>query len=230
MTADRISGRLVQSYSYTAAADPGWAQPRRHRAAGEVPTDRDDAPAGGGWQPEEWTDPNVVEVLDGETMPHELGHRRSASHRGLMTRGAAQARVPLDSTDRNQGGPSGTAPLSGAGGAANGGLVASGSAPWMSPGAARRRADGGVVTRAPGFRLGYRYVPVTDEHRQGLHMNKPTIRGVREKIVTKSTDKGIRTVGPIAPSSRTIIPPYTTPVDVASQPAQPSVIGGGWVM
>lgn len=234
MTADRISGRLVQSYSYVTPAEPGWAQPRVHRGDGTAPTDRDNAPAGGGWQPKEWTDPTVVKVLDGDSQPHEQPsdhRRRDDRHRGIMRRGAAVDRHALDSLDRFQGGPSGTAPILGAGGANNGGLRAEGSAPWMSPGASRRRADGGVVSRAPGFRPGYRYVVNTQEHRQGLHMNKPTIRGVREKIVTKSVEKSLRTSGPLAPSSRTIIPPYSTPAaTVRVEPAAPSVIGGGWVM
>lgn len=229
--ADRISGRLVQSYSFTTAAEPGWAQHRRHQSDVPAPTDRDNAPGGGGWQPDEWDSEPAQIVLSGDNQPTSRGHRRTASHDGDEPRGAGQRRVPADSLDRFQGGPSGTSPLIGAGGAANGGLRAEGSIGWMNPGASRRRADGGQVTRAPGFRLGYRYVINTQEHRQGLHMNKPTIRGVREKQIIKGRDPSIRTNGPLAPTARTIIPPYTAPADtLRTPPASPDVIGGGWVM
>jgi hypothetical protein len=100
----------------------------------------------------------------------------------------------------------------------------------MSPGAARRRADGGVVTRVSGFLLGHRHVPVTGEHRQGLHMNHPTIRGVRQKIITAGTDPNGRPAGPIIPKSHASLPgvAYDSAESMPTRDSGP--IGGGWAL
>lgn len=223
---DRISGRLVQTYSYTVPADPGWAQHARHKGEGDEPNTRDDAPSGGGWQPAAWGE-SGVNVLPGADDSHAPTHKGNGSHYGIEGRGAGTGVYRLDNPDRLNGGDS-PGLLLGAGGAANGGLRAEGSAPWMSPGASRRRADGGVVSRAAGFLLGHRHVPVTGEHRQGLHMNKPTIRGVRQKIITSGKDPGVRTVGPIAPKTHQPLSPVA--YDQLPSPAAPSAIGGEWVL
>lgn len=235
MTAtDRISGRLVQNYSYTVPADPGFAQHARHTGEGTEPNTRDDAPAGGGWQPTAWGE-SGVNVLPGNAAALVQGgmsgnHKGDHSHHGPLHHGASRE-IPtrLDNLDDINGGDS-PGQLLGAGGANNGGLRADGSAPWMNPGASRRRADGGVVTRAPGFLLGHRHVPVTGEHRQGLHMNKPTIRGVRQKIITAGKDPGVRMVGPIIPKSHAQLPgtTYDTAASMATRSA--GAIGGEWAL
>lgn len=228
-TPDRISGRLVQSYSYTAAAEPGWAQHDRHTGEGAEPNTRDDAPAGGGWQPAAWGE-SGVNVLPGSAAANLIkSHRGGDSHHGDEGRGSGVDLTILDNPDRLNGGDS-PGQLLGAGGAANGGLRAEGSAPWMSPGAARRRADGGVVTRAAGFLLGHRHVPVTGEHRQGLHMNKPTIRGVRQKIITAGWDANGRPVGPIIPKAHAQLQgvAYDSAESAPTRNAGP--VGGEWAL
>jgi hypothetical protein len=220
----------------TVPADPGWAQPRRHDAdAGGGAVDRDNAPTGGGWQPDAWTSTTGLAGLRGEQLADagDTGHRGGGSHRGDEGRGAGRRRVVLESTDKLTGGYAPTQNW-GAGGAANGGLRAEGAAPWMSPGTSRRRADGGVVSRAAGYFLGRAwYRRPLEKHRQGLHLNRPTIRGVREKQITKSTVGAARTVGPLQPRARKTVAPYSTPAPAADyatlQPAARSVIGSEWV-
>jgi hypothetical protein len=230
MTSERLTGRLVQSYSYTVPADPGWAQPNRHRGEGTEPNERDDAPAGGGWQPNAWGE-SGVNVLKGNDSPSlERGHK-GTGHKGSEGRGAANVSkiVRLDNRDELR--APGDAPglLLGAGGANNGGLRAEGSAPWMNPGASRRRADGKTVFRVPGFLLGHRHTPVTAQHRQALHMNKPTIRGVRQKQIVVGSGPLVRPVGPITPKSHPQVGPYT--YDEAPQtPANAGPIGAGWAL
>lgn len=227
---DRITGRLVQSYSYTVPADPGWAQPDRHRGGeGEEPNARDHAPSGGGWQPEAWG-ASGVNVLPGQAVAaFQNNHHGGTSHLGDTGRGTASPVVQLDNLDQLHAPGDSPAPLLGAAGAANGGLRADGSAPWMSPGASRRRADGGLAFRLPGFRLGHKHTPVTAEHRQGLHMNRPKIRGVRQKIITTGYDPNGRPVGPVQPKSHPQLGGYT--YDTTSPPAQDGnagPIGGEW--
>jgi len=235
---DRMSGRLVQTYSFVAPADPGFAQHARHTGEGEEPNVRDDAPSGGGWQPTAWGE-SGVNVLPGgqgngrypDAPGNSPSHKGSDDgHHGDTGRGSSAAPVArLDNLDTLTGGDS-PGQLLGAGGAANGGLRADGSAPWMSPGASRRRADGGIVTRAPGFDLGHRHVPVTGDHHQGLHMNKPTIRGVRQKIITHAYDPNNRAAGVLIPKSHAQLQgvAYDSAESAPTRDAGP--IGGGWAL
>jgi hypothetical protein len=235
---DRMSGRLVQTYSFVAPADPGFAQHARHTGEGEVPNLRDDAPSGGGWQPAIWGE-SGVNVLPGgagtaayPTSPaNDASHKGSDDgHKGSTGRGAAGASVVrLDNPDSLTGGDS-PGQLLGAGGAANGGLRADGSAPWMNPGASRRRADGGVVTRAPGFLLGHRHVPVTGDHHQGLHMNKPTIRGVRQKIITHAADPNNRAAGVVIPKSHAQLQGVAYDSAESAPTRDSGAIGGEWAL
>lgn len=231
---DRLTGRLVSNYSYTVPAEPGFAQHGRHTGEGTEPNTRDDAPAGGGWQPAAWGE-SGVNVLPGNAVARlragtSGNHEGDNSHTGNMGTGEAHE-LPgrLINPDRLNGGDS-PGQLLGAGGAANGGLRAEGSAPWMSPGASRRRADGKVVTRVAGFLLGHRHVPVTGEHRQGLHMNKPTIRGVRQKIITAGKDPGVRTVGPIIPKSHAQLQGVTYDAAASMPTRNAGAIGGEWAL
>lgn len=229
----RFSGRLAAAWSVTEPAAPGWAQHARHQEdAPGADTDRDEMPSGGGWQPPVWDTVPGVQVMTGHSFTDATGtHHGGDSHDGHEGRGAGTPRSVLANTDKPLGGPSGTSPMLGAAGAANGGLRAEGSAPWMSPAITRRRADGGVVTRAGGFRLGELYVRLTGIHRQGLHMNRPTIRGVREAQPTKGNGDPLRRSGVLAPTPRTPIAPVTSGVVATARtgPAAPSVIGSGWV-
>lgn len=230
MTAtDRMSGRLVQTYSYTVPAEPGWAQPDRHKGEGSEPNERDDAPAGGGWQPASWGE-SGVNVLPGEAASSLIAsHKGDGSHKGLEGRGAAGKWASLGNRDSLNGGDS-AGLLLGAAGAANGGLRAEGSAPWMSPGASRRRADGGLVQRAAGFLLGHRHVPVTGEHRQSLHMNKPTIRGVRQKIITSGKDLSLRPVGVQIPKSHAKLQGVTYDTAESAPTRSAGAIGAEWTL
>ena len=231
---DRISGRLVQTYSYTVPAEPGFAQHSRHTGEGDEPNTRDDAPAGAGWQPAIWGESgvNVLPGVDVARLRAGLSgnHRGDDSHKGDMGTGEAQE-LPgrMNNLDKLNGGDS-PGQLLGAGGAANGGLRADGSTPWMNPGASRRRADGGVVTRVPGFLLGHRHVPVTGEHRQGLHMNKPTVRGVRQKIITAGNDPGVRMAGPIIPKSHAQLQGVTYDAAESVPTRSAGAIGGEWAL
>lgn len=233
-TPDRFSGRLVQTYSYTVPAEPGFAQHGRHTGEGDEPNTRDDAPSGGGWQPTAWGE-SGVNVLpggpsNGSYPTDERNHKGSDSHKGRQGRGAVgESIVALENADSLNGGDS-PGQLLGAGGAANGGLRAEGSAPWMSPGASRRRADGGVVFRLPGFLLGHRHVPVTGEHRQGLHMNKPTVRGVRQKIINASKDLSLRPVGVQIPKSHAQLQGVTYDQAESVPTRNAGAIGGEWAL
>lgn len=235
MSGDRITGRLVHSYVAVVPADPGWAQPARHRSDAEGGgIDRDDAPAGGGWQPYGWD--TGVNVLPGETYGPAPTHRGDGSHAGELGRGGGRRRVLVTSEDRDL---SGDDPglLLGAGGAANGGLVLTGvSLPFAARPTSRRRADGGVVNNPGGIRLGERHLHPTVEHRQALHFNRPSIRFIRESSPTVSTTRSARPAGPVAPRSRTILRPTGLTSEVAEQTAQASavaaevdVIGSDWV-
>jgi hypothetical protein len=227
---DRLSGRLVQTYSYTVPASPGQASPDRHRGEGTEPNPRDDAPAGGGWQPAVWGE-SGVNVLPGDEAAALINsHKGSDSHRGGKDGRRLNTRsVQVRNRDSLNGGDS-AGLLLGAGGAANGGLRAEGSAPWMNPGASRRRADGGVVTRVAGFLLGHRHVPVTGEHRQGLHMNKPTVRGVRQKIITTGTGPLVRPVGPVIPKAHAQLPGVTYNTADTAPTRQAGPVGSEWAL
>lgn len=225
----RFGGRLVQTYSYTVPADPGWAQPDRHRDGTPDPNGRDHAPLGGGWQPAIWGE-SGVNVLPGDGVGAQWNHHGTGNHHGDKGRGAAEAYTVLTNLDELRAPGDSPGKLLGAGGAANGGLRADGSAPWMSPGASRRRADGGVVTRAPGFLLGHTHTPVTAEHRQGLHMNRPKIRGVRQKQVNAGTDPNGRPAGPIQPKVHAQLGGYTYDEAPPVAPNNAGPIGGGWAL
>lgn len=247
----RISGGLVRTYSLDIPADPGWSQPARHQA--DAPgggTDRDDAPSGGGWQPYGWDAP--VTVLPGTTWGPQPTHRGDRSHRGEAGRGEhprpANFLESLDSVE------SGDLPgrLQGAAGAAHGGLTATGvSAPWATRPVARRRADGKQVINPGGLALGQVHLHTTDRHRQNLHLNRPSLRLVRENrptVETSSASPGGRytstynpisravTMGPTTVRQRRQQKPFgqTDYVDVDQQPYDsaiydPGPINGGWV-
>lgn len=224
----RITGALVNSYAIDVPADPGWSQPWRHKAdaaGGDV--ERDDAPVGGGWQPYGWD--TGVNVLAGESYSPPPSHK-GTGHRGDYGRGGARERVPVGNRDKHTGGD-GPAPLLGAGGAANGGLVATGvSAPWANAPVGRRRADGGTAMNPGGLRLGRRHVHTTEEHRQGLHFNRPSLRFIRMTKPTVSTEKSGRPVGAIAPKGRTILRPQGQELDVPAEPTNAGPIGGDWAL
>lgn len=249
---ERFSGSLVHRYALDVPADPGWTQPERHHgdsAGGAV--DRDDASAGGGWQPFAWDD--RIPVLPG-TSGRVPGSHYGTGHRGAQGRGEAGPTEELASTDQQLGGLHSPADLrrAGAAGAANGGLVATGvSAPWANAPVARRRADGKAVVNPGGLRLGTDYSIRADSHRQGLHMNRPFLRFIRMSapvVERTSPSPGgktspydpmvrARTVGPINPRLRRLVKPFgqTDMVDIDSDPAgapvyDPGPIGGDWAL
>lgn len=231
----RFGGRLVQAYSYTVPADPGWAQPDRHRDLTPEPNGRDQAPKGGGWQPAAWGETGVNVLPGSGATPASPGwnHKGTGSHHGDLGRGAAGEYTWLDNRDTYSAPGDSPGKLLGSGGAANGGLRADGSAPWMSPGASRRRADGGTVTRAPGFLLGHTHTPVKGDHRQGLHMNRPKIRGVRQKIVTFAKipgDNNARPAGPVQPKVHAQLGGYTYDENGMTADTNAGPIGGGWAL
>lgn len=252
----RISGQLVRYGTVDVPSEPGWAQPARHRsdAAGGA-VERDDAPAGGGWVPSSWGGYPGQSVLTGDSSIRQRDHSRFPTHDGDQGRGDAQPRNVLDSLDRNVLGDQ-RMPLYGSGGAAHGGISPQGvSQPWAYPALSRRRADGGVVTRDGTMRTGTLHQVTYEQHRQGLHMNRPSIRYVRDMTVTTersspypgsaqgaprtspyNPDTRSRTVGPVAPRTRRILRPFgqTESVDIDQSPGladvyDPGVIGSEWV-
>lgn len=253
----RISGSLVRAGTVDVPADPGWSQPARHRAdAAGGGIIRDDAPAGGGWAPASWGELPGAGVLTGESYTAPRNHRRFASHEGRDGDGGAQPRVVVDNLDQTCTGDA-PAPLYGPGGAAHGGIMPQGvSMPWAYPAGSRRRADGGVVTRDGTLDLGRRHIHTSDSHRQGLHMNRPTIRYVRTTgpVVERSSPypgsvqgaprtspfnpiERVRTFGPVEPRTRRILRPYgqTDMADVDQNPSatpvyDPGVIGSDFVL
>jgi hypothetical protein len=254
---NRISGSLVRAGTVDLPSDPGWSQPARHRsdAAGGGIT-RDDAPAGGGWAPAAWGELPGEGVLAGSTYTRPRDHRRFPTHDGDMGAGGGTPRTVVDSTDTVDTGDA-PAPLYGPGGAAHGGISPQGvSMPWAYPALSRRRADGGVVTRDGTLDLGRRHIHTNDNHRQGLHMNRPTIRYVRSTtpVVERSSPypgsavgaprtspynpiERARTMGPINPRGRRILRPFgqTDQVDIDEYPSNaavydPGVIGGDFVL
>jgi hypothetical protein len=177
-----------------------------------------------------------------------MGHRGANSHhggqgRGLLPRPARELdnRDNLDGTGRHT-----PADLSeaGASGAANGGISPTGvSAPWANGPVARRRADGTMISRAGGLDLGTDYTRVAETHHQGLHMNTPRIRGVRQTVpVTErsSPSPGGRTspfnpiaravtMGPNNPRMRRIVRPFGQTDYVADDQAPSTALDGGTV-
>lgn len=257
MTSQRITGSVVRMGVVDVPADPGWSQPDRHRSTspgGGI--DRDNAPSGGGWAPAAWGE--LPPVLTGETYPGgATGHRRFATHDGTMGRGDPDTRPVVRQTDAVTTGDA-AGPLYGNGGAAHDGISPQGvSAPWAYPAGARRRADGGMVVRDGSLDLGKRHIHVSDQHRQGLHMNRPTIRYVRttSPVVERSSPfptgnhgaprtspfnpiARARTVGPIPTRTRRLMRPtgQTDYVDIDVDPSgvddyDPGVVtGDGWVL
>lgn len=243
-------------YAVTVPADPGWAQPARHAAtAPGGGVDRDDASAGGGWQPYAWGMDVPASVLPGESArPSSPGHAGSRSHAGAYGRGQTPRPARELGNPDNLAGTGLHTPetldLAGASGAANGGISPTGvSAPWANGPVSRRRADGTMISRAGGLALGTDYVRVAETHHQGLHMNRPTIRGVRQTspVVERSSPSPGgrtspydpmapgRTKGPIAPRLRRIVRPYGQ-TDYVSYDQDPGAavdsgtVGGEWVL
>lgn len=252
----RISGSLTRAGTVDLPSDPGWSQPDRHRAdsagGGVV---RDDASAGGGWAPQSWGAYPGEAALPGGSWGGAPSHRRFASHDGDQGRGDALPDNELESTDVDVNGDA-PAPAYGGGGAAHGGLVLTGiSDSWANAAYSRRRADGGVVVREGGLDLGRRHIHPTVDHRQGLHMNRPTIRYVRttRPVVERNSPypgsaqggprtspfnpiDRLRTFGVVTPRARRILRPFgqTDMVNVDQYPSQvdaydPGVIGSEWV-
>lgn len=254
---NRISGSLVRAGTVDVPSDPGWSQPARHRsdsAGGGVV--RDDAPAGGGWAPAAWGEYPGAGVLTGETYTRPRDHRRFPSHDGDEGQGGGTPRTVADSLDEVWNGDA-PAPLYGNGGAAHDGISPQGvSAPWAYPALTRRTASGGTISRDGSMDLGRRHIHTTDRHRQGLHMNRPTIRYVRATTPVQErsspypgSSQGAprtspynpierpRTIGPIAPRGRRILRPYgqTDSVDIDQYPAGVSeydsgVVGSDWIL
>lgn len=255
LNGERISGGLVGRYAYDVPAQPGWAQPAMHRAdAAGGAVERDEAGAGGGWQPDSWDQPIPAQTGgdwgDGSyTTSNDDGHRGRGSHRGDKGRGQARPAREIPNRDDFAGrGRHGAADLdhAGAAGAAHGGLVAKGvSAPWANAPVARRRADGKTVTRAGGLRLGSTYTPVGEAHRQGLHLNRPFLRFVRLYVPVQeqtSPYPGGRTSpfdpterankqGPVQPRLRRMQRPYGQAdyADVDQAPASRALYDSGVV-
>jgi len=244
----RLAGSLVHRYTVDVPADPGWSQPWRHReSAPGAEVTRDEAPAGGGWQPSAWDQP--IPALRGSSYGAPASHK-GTGHRGDEGRGQYRPATELEEdASVVLGDP--PAALRGSSGAAFGGLVKTGSmAPEANAPVMRRRADGGLVVNPGGVRLGERHIHTSDDRRQGLHVNRPTLRLIRVTAPARETSSPMpgqrgsgrtirtsmfnplareRTAGPVTPRSRRIFRPYgqTDHVEVDAAPSSAGIYDAG---
>lgn len=157
------SGNLLRSYSVARAAPTGRAQPGQHTDAPE-PSDRDNAPAGGGWQPETW---DRTEWLSTYGSPIDLNppgpHDVPQTHEGNDGKGDPPS-VYLEYGRHRIGGDD-PAVDHGAGGAAHGGLRRDNGTQWANPG---------------GFNLGHEHTLVNEDRHVGRHLTHGALRPTPE--------------------------------------------------
>lgn len=237
----RYSGALVRAgttYDVDRAAPLGRNRPGEHLVE-VVPMDRDDAPAGGGWTPEEWTREDWLRAVQHERDPDDPGpHNARPTHDGDDGRGVVDAPPWLAFAGDQTPGRHPPAPPRGARAAAHGGLRADNDEPWANP---------------EGYDLGHDYDhPVTVRY-MGPHRTRGTLRPVPEPYVetgqTSSPARGlgrgtspfdpaasVRTFGPMLPTLRRVLRPYGDGDYVADDEAPqtalavPDAIGSGWVL
>lgn len=236
-----FGGALQRRYGYVGYVDlsalPGTVTQQQHDAdtdttAPEANRERAYAPAGGGAQPYEWLS-GQVPVGTGDLAsddPDADNHSATGSHAGRSGGGmarpvgqdpdrAARSSVPQHRPE--------TLDDAGAGGAAFGGLVKTGS---MDP-----------IANPGGVDLGHRYKHPADEHRQNLHFNRPGLRIIRAPGRTSAEYTSFSEGGgPTDPKLRRQLRPagqanFGT-VDAAPAAAEAvyerehGTIGGGWAL
>lgn len=234
-----FTGALVRRYTVDISALPGYITTDRHDAdlddsSPDDNRDRAQAPAGGGWVPEDWLS-GQVSVGTGEmvrdrqrddTDDHRASNRHAGQDAGGFPRGPGQDDEAPARQRRNAHAPA-TLDTAGSAGAAFGGQRKTGSmAPEANP---------------EGVDLGHTYVPVHDEHKQGLHFNRPGLRLIRSPNRTSGEYVAYAAgAGPSAPRLRRQIRPAGQaeflPIDqspdssTATLEREHGSIGGEWAL
>jgi hypothetical protein len=188
-TGRRYTGTLVKRYTVDVPADPGWADPARHRTDGGHLVDtsgRDEAPRGGGWMPMEFL--AVQRDLPGGSPAGFVEtHNSPGDHRVSDGGGSTSGKTPGPLL-RYLRGKFPTKPNTdedlcnaGAGGAAHGGIGYRGMDPTNTVG--RRTVDGRFTVG--GTLLGHKYTIPMERVRRPLHMNRPKLRRVPAQVITR---------------------------------------------
>jgi hypothetical protein len=173
---------------------------------------------------------------------HENTHEAGGTHEEGDTRPHVMApELVFDATRREIGGWSEGTVL-GAGGPANGGMRADGSAPWMTPGVPER----GV---APGFNPGHDYTPRNAERTVPNFRQTPALRGHIEQYVETGTASqppatqhrgpfaqpfnrifGGRSQGTAEATRRVVMPPFGDQIQQADNSFERPPVGSEWVL
>lgn len=180
--ARRYTGTLVRRYQVDVPADPGWADPNRHRTDEGHLVDtsaRDEAPRGGGWMPQEFL--RVQPPLPGGS-PGSFARTHDAvgDHRTPDGGGSDEAKAPgkilrfLTGFFPAKPNAPETLVNAGSAGAAHGGIGRRGMDPTGVLG--RRTVDGRMTTG--GTMLGHTYTHPIERRKAPLHFNRPTLRRV----------------------------------------------------
>ncbi len=248
------SGTLVRSYTVDIPAEPGWADPAKHREDEGHRVDtthRDEAPRGGGWQPMEFF--AVQPPLPGGS-PAPIAdrtHKSSGSHRIPDGGGLDDAKSPGGFLEFVRGffprKPNGPEDLAEAGafGAAHGGIGSRGMDPSGQGG--RRTVDGRTTVGV--LNLGHTYTHPIERVRRPLHLNRPRLRRILAPSIARETGSKSPggyssqynpaakawSAGPRQPSLRRLIRPYgQADYDEVSQSPQVAratsrpIGNGGW--
>jgi hypothetical protein len=232
------TGALVRAYDLDRAAPLGRNRPGEHLIE-VVPMDRDDAPAGGGWQPEDWTREQWLRAIQRQNDPEEPGpHNVAQTHQGPDGRGTVPAPPWLAWQGDETPGRHPPAVPYGAGGAAHGGLRADNSTPWANP---------------EGFNPGHDYNLPNTVRYMGPHRTRGTLRPAPEPYIetgqasspAAGLGRGTSPFDPAAavtrfgvavPTLRRVLRPYGDGdyVDADESPQTsldaPESIGSGWVL
>jgi hypothetical protein len=235
----RYTGALTRaSFDVDRAAPLGRNRPTEHLIE-EVPMDRDDAPAGGGWTPEEWSREDWLRAIQHDRDPLDPGpHNAAESHDGPWGRGSVDAPPWVAYAGDETPGRHPPAVPYGSGGGSHGGLRADNSTPWANP---------------EGFDAGHNYDLPNTVRYMGPHRTRGTIRPAPEPYIetgeapsppgrlgrfTSMFDPSVPVTrfGVAVPTLRRVLRPYGdgdyVDADEAPQTAMegPAGIGSGWVL
>lgn len=232
-----FSNALVQRYAgyVDVNALPGVITSDRHDADTDTSSPSDDrdrakAPAGGADVPVDWLSGQVPVGPGSAASENPDSDNHSATGRHAGSNGAGRSRwvgQDLERPDRPPGvqHPPMTLENAGSAGAAFGGLTKTGSMdPYANPG---------------GVDLGHNYNHPQDQHRQGLHFNRPGLRIIRAPSRTSAEYTAFSAgAGPSQPRMRRQVRPagQTDFVPVDQDPAryagerENGSIGGGWAL
>lgn len=236
--AGAYTGNLSRVYQVDQAAPLGRNRPGQHLVEDE-PLDRDDAPLGGGWQPDPWSREDFLLAVS-PAPPRgaaEQGHNVPTTHEGVE--GSDKPASPFLAWAGTETGPRHPpAPARGMGPAAHGGLRGDSDQPWANP---------------DGFGLGHDHDMNDTERYMGKHLTNGAIRPVQEPYIetgqAESPPTGLgrftsifdpsrdgKPQGTARPTLRRVLRPYGSG-DYVTADEQPQTssdlapgIGQGWVL